>query len=84
MTALAEMFTGLESITFEERVAEVIAILSLVADFAGTDYRLRSMFEAMYAAHDEREFRRSIRQTAYLPEREPSSLPACRLVQRLT
>jgi len=50
------MFTGLESMTFEERVAEVIAIVSSAADFAGADYRLRSMFEAMYAAHDEREF----------------------------
>jgi hypothetical protein len=56
MTALAEMFTGLESMTFEERVAEIIAIVSSAADFAGADYRLRYMFEAMYAAHDEREF----------------------------
>ena len=56
MTALADMFTGLESMRFEERVAKVIAIVSSSADFAGADSRLRSLFEAMYAAHDEREF----------------------------
>ena len=54
--ALADMFTGLESMTFEERVAEVIAIVSSAVDSDGADYRLRSMFESMYAAHDEREF----------------------------
>jgi hypothetical protein len=56
VVAFAEMFTGFESMTFEERVAEVIAIVSSAAVFAGADYQLRSMFQAMYAAHDEREF----------------------------
>ena len=56
MTTLAEMVTGLGTMTFEERVAEVIAIVSSAADFDCADHRLRSMFHEIYAAHDEREF----------------------------
>jgi hypothetical protein len=53
---LAEMFTEGDTRTFEERVAEVIAVVSTAADFAGADHELRAMFQAMCAAHDEPEF----------------------------
>jgi len=53
---LDEMFANQEAQTFEDRVAEVIAIVSSAADFAGADYGLRAMFQTMCAAHDEREF----------------------------
>ena len=76
MTAFADMFTGLKLMTFEERVAEVIAIVSSAADFAGADYRLRSMFEAMYAAHDEREFDEAFDKLLIALSENPSSLAA--------
>ena len=53
---LAEMFAEQDARTFEERRAEVVAIVSSAADFAGADYGLRAMFQHMCAAHDEREF----------------------------
>ena len=53
---LAEMFAEQEARTFEEQRAEVVAIVSSAADFAGADYGLRAMFQHMCAAHDEREF----------------------------
>jgi hypothetical protein len=56
VATLAEMFTDQGAMTFEERVAEVIAIVSSAADFAGVDHGLRAMFQQMCAARDEREF----------------------------
>ena len=53
---LAEMFAEQDTRTFEERRAEVVAIVSSAADFAGADYGLRAMFQQMCAAHDEKEF----------------------------
>jgi len=53
---LAEMFDGQDTMTFEERVAEVVAIVSSAADFAGADHGLRAMFQQVCAARDEREF----------------------------
>ncbi len=53
---LTEMFAGQDAQTFEERVAEVVAIVSSAADFAGADHGLRALFQSMCAAHDEREF----------------------------
>jgi hypothetical protein len=56
VTTLTEMFADQNAGTFEEQVAEVVAIVSKAADFAGADHGLRAMFQAMCAAHDEREF----------------------------
>jgi len=53
---LAEMFAEQDARTFEERRAEVVAIVSSAADFAGADYGLRAMYQHMCDAHDEREF----------------------------
>ena len=53
---LAEMFAEQDARTFEEQRAEVVAIVSSAADFAGADYGLRAMFQHMCAADDEREF----------------------------
>jgi len=53
---LAEMFAEQDARTFEERRAEVVAIVSSAADFAGADYGLRALFQHMCAADDEREF----------------------------
>ena len=53
---LAEMFSEQDTRTFEERRAEVVAIVSSAADFAGADHGLRAMFEHMCDAHDEKEF----------------------------
>ena len=53
---LAEMFSDQDTRTFEERRAEVVAIVRSAADFAGADYGLRAMFEHMCDAPDEKEF----------------------------
>ena len=53
---LAEMFSEQDTRTFEERRAEVVAIVSSAADFAGADHGLRAMFQHMCDAHDEKEF----------------------------
>jgi hypothetical protein len=42
--------------TFEERRAEVVAIVRTAADFAGADYGLRCIFLAMSEADDEAAF----------------------------
>jgi hypothetical protein len=53
---LAEMFADNDKLTFEERRAEVVAIVRSAADFAGVDQGLRSIFLAMSSACDEAEF----------------------------
>ena len=53
---LAEMFSDQDTRTFEERRAEVVAIVSSAADFAGADHGLRATFQHMCDAHDEKEF----------------------------
>jgi hypothetical protein len=53
---LTKMFADQEAQTFEERRAEVVAIVRSAADFAGADYGLRAIFQTMCAADDEKEF----------------------------
>jgi hypothetical protein len=53
---LSEMYGDEEPLTFEERRAEVVALVRSAADFAGTDYGLRSLFVAMIRADDEKDF----------------------------
>jgi hypothetical protein len=53
---LSEMFSHDDPRTFEERRAEVVAMVHSAADFAGTDYGLRGIFLAMSEARDEPTF----------------------------
>jgi hypothetical protein len=53
---LTKMFADQEAETFEERRAEVVAIVRSAADFAGADYGLRSLFHAMCDAENENDF----------------------------
>jgi len=53
---LTKMFADQDAHTFEERRAEVVAIVSSAADFAGADYGLRSLFRAMSDADNEKDF----------------------------
>jgi hypothetical protein len=53
---LAEMFSDQDALSFEERRAEVVAIVRSAADFSGAEYGLRAMFQYMCDAHDENEF----------------------------
>jgi hypothetical protein len=53
---LSEMFDDDDPRTFEERRAEVVAVLRSAADFAGADSGLRALFLAMSEADDERAF----------------------------
>jgi hypothetical protein len=53
---LAEMFAEHDALTFEDRRAEVIAIVRSAADFAGADYGLRAIFDRMCASETEPEF----------------------------
>ena len=53
---LAEMYGEQDTRTFEERRAEVVAIVRSAADFEGTDAGLRSIFLAMSEAETELEF----------------------------
>jgi hypothetical protein len=53
---LTKMFADQEARTFEERRAEVIAIVSSAADFAGADQGLRSLYQAMCEADNEKDF----------------------------
>ena len=50
---LAQMFSDQDTRTFEERRAEVVAIVSSAADFAGADHGLRATFQHMCDANDE-------------------------------
>jgi hypothetical protein len=50
------MYGDQDTRTFEERRAEVVAIVRLAADFDGTDSGLRSIFLAMSQAENELEF----------------------------
>ena len=56
MTTLGEMFDNHDTRPYEERVAEVVAIVREAADFAGVDYGLHAMFETMCRARNEAEF----------------------------
>jgi hypothetical protein len=53
---LSEMYREEDSRTFEERRAEVVAIVRSAADFAGADYGLRDIFLAMSQADNETAF----------------------------
>jgi hypothetical protein len=53
---LAEMYDDQDTRTFEDRRAEVIAIVRSAADFAGADYGLRAIFGRMCASETEPEF----------------------------
>jgi hypothetical protein len=53
---LAEMYDDRDTATFEDRRAEVIAIVRSAADFAGADYGLRAIFDRMCASETELEF----------------------------
>jgi hypothetical protein len=53
---LAEMYDDQDTRTFEDRRAEVIAIVRSAADFAGADYGLRAIFDRMCASETEPEF----------------------------
>ena len=53
---LSEMYGDGDPRSFEERRAEVVAIVRSAADFAGADYGLRDIFLAMSEAADEQSF----------------------------
>ncbi len=53
---LTKMFADQEAQTFEERRAEVVAIVRSAADFAGADYGLRSLFRVICEADNENDF----------------------------
>jgi hypothetical protein len=53
---LSEMYGDEDSRSFEERRAEVVALVRSAADFAGADYGLRDIFVAMSKADDEKDF----------------------------
>jgi hypothetical protein len=53
---LSEMYGDEDSRSFEERRAEVVALVRSAADFAGADYGLRDIFAAMSRADDENDF----------------------------
>lgn len=50
------MFPEQDTRTFEERRAEVVAIVAVAADFAGAENGLHDMFQHICDAHDETEF----------------------------
>lgn len=52
---LTKMFADQDVQTFEERRAEVVAIVSSAADFAGADHELRSLFLALCEADNEKD-----------------------------
>jgi hypothetical protein len=53
---LSEMYGEQDTRTFEERRAEVVAIVRSAADFEGADAGLRAVFVAMSQADDETAF----------------------------
>jgi hypothetical protein len=53
---LSDMYSDEDPRTFEERRAEVVALVRSAADFAGADYGLRDIFLAMSKADDEKGF----------------------------
>ncbi len=56
---LSEMYGEEDARSFEERRAEVVAIVRAAADFAGADYGLRDIFLVMSEADDEATFDRA-------------------------
>ena len=53
---LSKMYADQDAQTFEERRSEVVAIVKSAADFAGADYGLRTLFQAMCDADNENDF----------------------------
>jgi hypothetical protein len=53
---LSEMYADQVDRTFEERRAEVVAIVRSASDFAGADAGLRHIFLALSEADDEKQF----------------------------
>ena len=53
---LSDMYSDEDPRTFEERRAEVVALVRSAADFAGADYGLRDIFLVMSKADDEKGF----------------------------
>jgi hypothetical protein len=53
---LSEMYSDQDPRTFEERRAEVVALVRSASDFAGADHGLRAIFVAMSKADDENDF----------------------------
>jgi hypothetical protein len=53
---LSEMYGDEDPRSFEERRAEVVAIIRAAADFAGADHGLRDIFLTMSQADDEKAF----------------------------
>jgi hypothetical protein len=53
---LSEMYGDDDRRTFEERRAEVVAIVRSASDFAGADQGLQALFLAMSEADDEKAF----------------------------
>ncbi len=53
---LSKMFADQEAQTFEERRAEVVAIVRSASDFAGADRGLHGLFLAMCGADNEKDF----------------------------
>ena len=58
---LDEMFADQDTLTFEERRAELVAIIRSATDFAGADYGLRSIFEHLCTTQDEKEFEKAFK-----------------------
>ncbi len=58
---LDEMFADQDTLTFEERRAELVAIIRSAADFSGADYGLRSIFEQLCTTEDEKEFEKAFK-----------------------
>jgi hypothetical protein len=58
---LDEMFADQGLLTFEERRAELVAIIRSATDFAGADYGLRSIFEQLCTTEDEKEFEKAFK-----------------------
>lgn len=56
---LSEMFSADDPRTFEERRAEVVAVVRSAADFSGADRGLQAVFLAMSEADDEKTFNES-------------------------
>jgi hypothetical protein len=58
---LDEMFADQGLLTFEERRAELVAIIRSATDFAGADYGLRSIFEQLCTTGDEKELEKAFK-----------------------
>jgi hypothetical protein len=61
---LSDMYGDEDPGTFEERRAEVVALVRSAADFAGADHGLRDIFLAMSKADDEKGFNEAFERLA--------------------